>query len=237
MNRTNKPHRFRGDLQFQKQVRDRTRESLLQQDEDFAKIHKHDSNEQLLEYVRAFSKELGRTPNAGEIIGGRYISSRFQNWDDVVSSAGLPKPGKLPAFENRLIYKTEYKVQERLLRQERFAGKDAAKEERIRRDAEGRAEDLARQERDFAWGRAHEQDTDTQLIEYIRACAAALEHSPIAQEVLGAAYIAKRFGSWAVALVVAGLPLPEGMKPPNPKTLKAYRDNARAAALTGAEQK
>lgn len=235
MDKINKPHRFRSDLKFQKQVRERTRKSLLQKDADFAKLHKHDTDEQLLEYVRSCSKELGRMPHAGEIIGGTYIASRFQGWAQVISAVGLPPPPAMPAFENRLIYKTEYKLQERLLRQERFAGKEAAKEERDRHDAEGRAKELERQKQDLAWGKEHERDTDAQLIEYVRACAASLGHSPTAQEVLGAAYIANRFGSWAVVLTVAGLPLPDGVKPPNPRTLKAYREKARAA-LNGADQ-
>lgn len=236
MNKMNRPHRSRGDLQFQKQVRDRTKKSLLQKETDFAQLHRDDSDEQLLEYVRICSRKLGKAPHAGEIIGGTYIAARFQGWDRVILAAGLPQPLAIPAFEHRSIYKAEYKAQEQLLRKERTAGKDEARAQRRQKDAEGRARDLARQERDRAWGQEHAQDTDAQLLEYIRARAAALEHAPAAQEVPGAAYIAQRFGSWAVALTVAGLPLPEGVKPPNPKTLKAYREKVRAAAA-GAEQK
>lgn len=236
MDKMNRPHRFRGDLQFQKQVHDRTRAALLQKEADFARIHRDDSDEQLLEYVRICSRELGKAPHAGEIIGGTYIAARLQGWDRVISAAGLPQPLTIPAFEHRSIYKAEYRAQEQLLRKEQTAGKDAARAQRRRKDAEGRARELARQERDRAWGRAHERDTDAQLLEYIRVRAAELEHAPVAQEVPGAAYIAGRFGSWAVALTVAGLPLPEGVKPPNPKTLKAYREKVRAAAA-GAEQK
>lgn len=213
---------FRGDIWFQRQVRERTRESLLKQNNEFAAEHRLDTEEELLEYVRAFSKVLGRTPNSGEIIGGWYISSRFNGWENVVSAANLPKPIKMPAFENRLIYKNEYKRQEKLLRQERIEGKDAAKEQRIQKDTEGRIKEMERQSRDMVWGTEHAQDTDTQLVDYVRRCAKELGHSPNAQEVLGAAYIAQRFGSWAVVLTISGLPLPKGVKAPNPKTLKSY---------------
>ena len=77
MEKKTKPQRFRADIRFQNRVREQTRAALVQKEEAFAKDHKGDTDEQLLEYVREFSKELGRTPNAGEIIGGRYIASRF----------------------------------------------------------------------------------------------------------------------------------------------------------------
>ena len=72
------------------------------------------------------------------------------------------------------------------------------------------------------WGRHHEKDSDEQLLLYVRTLAEELGHSPVAQEVPGAAYIAQRFGSWSVVLTVSGLPLPKGVKAPNPKTLKSY---------------
>ena len=217
-----KPKRFQGDVWFQKQVTERTKQSLIRLEEEFAKEHKLNTDAELLEYVCEFAKELGRTPNAGEIIGGRYISSRFDGWSNVVASAKLPQPRKMPVFENRMIYKNEYKRQEKLLRQERIEGKDAVKEQRIQKDTEGRIKEMERQSRDMAWGAEHAQDTDTQLVDYVRRCAKELGHSPNAQEVLGAAYIAQRFGSWAVVLTVSGLPLPKGVKAPNPKTLKSY---------------
>lgn len=227
MDKMNRPHRFRGDLQFQRQVRQRTREALLRQEADFARLHGQDTDQQLLDYVRRCSGELGRMPHAGEIVGGTYIAGRLRGWEQVIAALGLPPPPALPAFEERLIYRAEYRRQEQLLRRERSAGRVSAKEERSRRDAEGRAREAQRQERDLAWGREHEADTDAQLLAQLRDCAAALGHSPTAQEMLGAAYIARRFGSWAVALTVAGLPLPKGVKPPNPKTLKAYRERVR----------
>lgn len=228
MKQANRAYRQRSSLEFQSQARERTRSALLRQEEEFARLHGNDPEEPLLDYVRQWSIELGRTPHAGEITGGTYLAARFQGWDRVLASAGLPPPPAMPSLEDRLIYKKEYKRQERLLRQEKNAAREADREQRARSDAQGRAEDLARQERDFAWGREHDRDSDARLIAYVRDCAGRLGHSPTAQEVLGAAYIAQRFGSWAVALTAAELPLPRGVKPPNPKTLRAYRERENA---------
>ena len=98
---------FRGDLWFQEQVKSRARAELSRQQESFAEEHKDDTEEQLIAYVRGFANALGRTPNAGEVIGGPYIASRFGSWDRLVSKAGLPRPGMMPQMERRLIYKKE----------------------------------------------------------------------------------------------------------------------------------
>ena len=217
-----KTRRFQGDIWFQKQVTERTKQSLIHLEEEFAKEHKSNTDAELLEYVCEFAKELGRTPNAGEIIGGRYISSRFDGWSNVVASAKLPQTRKMPEFEKRFIYKKEYRRQEALLRQERISEKDTTKALRRQKDADGRAKEEERQTRDALWAVDHEKDTDEQLVDYVCRCASELGHSPLAQEVEGASYIAQRFGSWALALTVADLPLPAGVKPVNPKTLKLY---------------
>lgn len=232
MEKKTKPQRFRADIRFQNRVREQTRAALVQKEEAFAKDHKGDTDEQLLEYVREFSKELGRTPNAGEIIGGRYIASRFCGWEVAVAAANLPAPGRPASLENRLIYKKEYKLQEKLVRQAYIEEKNAAKEIRRQKNADGRVAAQKKQEQDLLWGREHVQDTDDQLIEYVKMCAKSLGHSPVSQEVQGASFISRRFGSWAVVLTVAELPLPSGIEPPNPKTLKAYKERQKTAADT-----
>ena len=56
----------------------------------------------------------------------------------------------------------------------------------------------------------HESDTDGQLIVHLRSCAAKLHHIPWPGEILGAALLTERFGSWEKALIAAGLPRPRG---------------------------
>ena len=219
---------FRGDLWFQEQVKSRARAELSRQQESFAEEHKDDTEEQLIAYVRGFANALGRTPNAGEVIGGPYIASRFGSWNRLVSKAGLPRPGMMPQMERRLIYKKEVTRQEILLRRELQSKKELVKSLRAQKQEE-RKEMLREQEaRDQAWGTLHEQDTEQQLLDYVRRCAEELGHTPVSREVEGSTWIAHRIGSWSLVLTLARLPLPKGMEPPKPKTWKAYRERKQA---------
>lgn len=83
-------------------------------------------------------------------------------------------------------------------------------------------ENAALIERDKAWAAEHERDSDEQLLDYLCRCAAELGHSPLRREVLGSTYIAERFGNWAVALTMASLPLPKGLKKPKETAIQAY---------------
>lgn len=66
---------------------------------------------------------------------------------------------------------------------------------------------LEHQEEEFA--RAHEDDTDMQLLAYLRESAWKLQHSPGENEIVGWQLIRTRFGSWESALRKAGLPEPQ----------------------------
>lgn len=219
---------FRGDIWFQERVKARVRESLSNQQKNFAEEHKNDTEEQLIDYVREFANELGKTPNAGEIIGGPYIASRFGGWDRLLDRAGLPKPGTMPYAERRLIYKKEVKRQEVLLRQELQNKKELVKVLRVQKQEERQAQLRDQEARDQAWGLLHETDTEAQLLDYVRQCAEQLGHTPVSREVEGSTWIAHRIGSWSLVLTLAGLPLPKGMEAPKPKTLKAYRERKKA---------
>lgn len=222
MSTKNKTPRHRADIRFQNRVREQTHAALQKKEIDFSKEHKQDTDGQLIDYLCTFSQQLGRTPNACEIIGGRYISSRFQGWEAVVATAGLPEPGSPASVENRLIYKQEYKHQEKLVREAYLKEKSEGRVLRQQKNAEGQARVREQQERDRLWAEVHKADSDEQLLEYVKETAAQLGHSPLSKEVPGATYIAKRFGSWALVLHLAGLPMPKGVEPPNPKTLKTY---------------
>ena len=60
---------------------------------------------------------------------------------------------------------------------------------------------------------AHEQDTDEQLLDYLRGCAFKLQHTPWPGEITGGRMIEKRFGTWCRAVLLAKLPEP----PPDSK--------------------
>ena len=67
-------------------------------------------------------------------------------------------------------------------------------------------EALAKQQREFA--SVHQNDTDAELISYLRRCTEEIGHTPNACEVIGGAYLYQRFGSWDRALRLAGLGKP-----------------------------
>ena len=216
-------NRFRGDLWLEQQVDQRVKAALREKQEAFAQVHQEDTEEQLLDYVRQEAAKLRYTPNPGDLIGGPYIYKRFGSWDRVVALCGLPKPGKMPPMKSRTIYKEEYKRQLELFRQERRAQQKNRSEAVQARKEQAKLEEEARAERDRLWREAHENDTDEQLLEHLRQCAERLGHSPVKAEVEGGNYIAKRFVTWPLALQLAELPLPKGMKPAGNTDVNAYR--------------
>ena len=201
---------------------EKTREALYRQNLLFPQTHREADDQQLLQYVKNFAEELGQSPDACEVIGGSYIAQRFGGWENVLQAAGLSCPGEIPCPEKRLIYKKEFKRQMKELRQQRQTQKTQKQEERRQKDAAGRALVQEQQQRDALWGLEHEEDTEAQLLEYVKQMAAQLGHAPLSREVPGGTYIARRIGSWALVLHLCRLPLPDGVEPPNPKTLKAY---------------
>lgn len=54
----------------------------------------------------------------------------------------------------------------------------------------------------------HADDTDEQLTQYLRQCAAQLKHTPWPREIVGGSVVQARFGSWEAALCAAKLPQP-----------------------------
>lgn len=201
---------------------EKTREALHRQNLLFPQTHKEADEQQLLQYVKDFAEELGQSPDACEVIGGSYIAQRFGGWEKVLEAAGLSGPGEIPCPEKRLIYKKEFKRQLKALRQQQQTQKTQKQAERRQKDAAGRALVQEQQQRDALWGREHEEDTEEQLLAYVKQMAARLGHAPLSREVPGGTYIAKRIGSWALVLHLCDLPLPDGVERPNPKTLKAY---------------
>lgn len=126
--------RFHGDVWFQEKVNGRVKLALERQNAEFARAHRADTDQQLLDYIRDFAGELGRTPNSCEIIGGAYIGRRFGDWAAAVEAAGLPRPSAPPQPTRRLIYKREFKRQAALFQRERREAKERRKA-RHRQDA------------------------------------------------------------------------------------------------------
>ena len=157
-----------------------------------------------------------------EIIGGAYIGYRFDGWVKMLQAADLPLHTKEPAPTARKIYRDELKNQTKLWKEEKAAAKvenAAAKEARAEQVREAQS---ARKERDRIWGEEHQEDTDEQLLSHVKAIADDLGQTPRKSEVIGAEYICKRIGSWALICTLAELPLPKELKPPKKKEILQY---------------
>ena len=59
-----------------------------QLEDEFARQHASDTDEQLLSYVGSIASKLGRKPT----IGYRYIKSRLGNWPGIMIKLGLLEP-------------------------------------------------------------------------------------------------------------------------------------------------
>lgn len=128
--------RFNGDEWFRRNVDQRTREALRQQEQQFIKEHSNDTNTELAALVKARAKELRRSPRAKEVTGAELIIRRFGSWDKVLAAAGLREPRGSPVFTRTDRYKTEYQRQAELFREEKKrhreekqAGKEAGPRE------------------------------------------------------------------------------------------------------------
>ena len=196
--------------------------ALKKKNQEFAEKMADVSDEELILYLRNCAEKLGYSPCMSEIIGGAYIAARFGGWPCAIAAAGLKRPGRAPAIRKRKIYKEEYKRQMHLLKIESKERKEMKKQERDLRQQESRARKEERKQKDMIWGKAHEQLSDEELLDHVRAKAKELGYTPFAREVEGGEYIAERFCGWPVVLTLAELPLPRGMKPPKAVKMAEY---------------
>lgn len=222
LNKNEKKNYFDAREYVNRQLAIRTDQALQEKNKQFALEHEKDSRAQLIGYVLKCKDELGHTPSMTEIIGGAYIGYRFDGWVKLLQAADLPLHTKEPAPTARKIYRDELKNQAKLWKEEKAAAKvenAAAKEARAEQAREAQA---ARKERDRIWGEEHQEDTDEQLLSYVKSIAYDLGQTPRKSEVIGAEYICKRIGSWALICTLAELPLPKELKPPKKKELLKY---------------
>lgn len=203
------------------QLAARTDEALHEKNKHFALDHAKDTKEQLITYVQQCAEDLGHTPHVTEIIGGPFIKFRFDGWSKVLQAAGLPTNVRKPAHAGRKIYQQELRYQAKLRKDEKATSK-AIKNIKAEQASE---EKVLRKDRDMAWGEGHLGDTDEQLLDHVKAVAAECGHTPKKSEVMGAEYICKRIGSWALVCTLAELPLPKELKPPKKKEILQYENS------------
>ena len=84
-----------------------------------------------------------------------------------------------------------------------YPGRQNIYEATIRRMVQ---EALEQQEQEFR--EQHKEDTDVELLMYLRAYAIRLHHTPWPGEIVGGKLILERIGSWERAVMLAKLPAP-----------------------------
>ena len=189
----------------------------------FLEEHRNDTDEQLLDYLRACARKLGHTPHPGEIYGSYLLTQRFSGWANAVSAAGLTNPVHQLSREQCRIYTDELRTLERMFKENREKDKAARKAANQEKAELAHAEKQARLERDTRWGEANGHMTDEELLTYLCECAETLGHVPYSNEVVGGKYISQRFGGWGMAIYRAGLPELKGVKGPTAAEKAAIR--------------
>ena len=84
-----------------------------------------------------------------------------------------------------------------------YPGRQNIYEATIRRMVQ---EALEQQEQEFR--EQHKEDTDQELLMYLRVCAIRLHHTPWPGEIVGGKLILERIGSWERAVMLAKIPAP-----------------------------
>lgn len=189
----------------------------------FLEEHRNDTDEQLLDYLRACARKLGHTPHPREVYGSYLLTQRFSGWANAVSAAGLTNPLHQISREQCRIYTDELRIQERMFKENMEKDRAARKAANQEKAELAHAEKQARLERDARWGEANGNMTDEELLTYLCECAETLGRVPYSNEVVGGRYIAQRFGGWGMAVYRAGLPELKGVKGPTAAEKAAIR--------------
>lgn len=172
----------------------------------------------------------------GDVWFQQNVEDRMRKTLRLLQARGEMCDATIEGLRGTAWYKEEFQKHAKRFKEERKI--QAEKREAHKREAtlKNQTEAAAMIERDKVWAVEHESDSDDELLDYVRQCAAELGHTPKRHEVLGSTYIAERFGNWAVALTMAELRLPRGMNPPKVKAIQAYlKQRNRAAAAMAKE--
>ena len=159
----------------------------------------------------------------GDLWFKKQVEERMRGTIEELQSQGKAPRGSLESLRGTEIYNTEFKHHAKLFKEKQKQQAEKRDIHKAEVALKAQAENKTLAERDKQWASEHGNDSDEQLLEYLQHCAAALGHTPMRREVVGSTNIAERFGNWAVALTVAGLPLPKNIKPPKRTALDNYR--------------
>ena len=102
------------------------KESLAQKEEDFAIDHGHDTDAELLLYLRQCAKELGHSPWPKDIVGWMYLRERFGDWQSMLRKAYLPMPQTANKPSQFRLVLEETEIQKQAYRQKKAEKKAKA---------------------------------------------------------------------------------------------------------------
>ena len=102
---------------YEATIRRMVLQALEAQEEEFRQVHEGDTDQQLLLYLRSNAFRLHHTPWPDEILGGRYIETRFGSWQQAVTLARLPMPRGANQLKNFARFRQETERQKEIYRQ------------------------------------------------------------------------------------------------------------------------
>ena len=114
-------------------------QALEEKEAEFRKEHGHDTDEQLLAYLRLCAAKLQHTPWQGEILGGTVIADRFSSWEKALSAARLPYPQSEDKPSTFLRVQQEEERQKEIYRQRKAQKKVLSEQRRIQQAAKRKA--------------------------------------------------------------------------------------------------
>ena len=120
---------------YEATIRRMVQEALEQQEQEFRQRHEADTDEQLLDYLRAWAVRKHHTPWPGEIVGGTYIQERFGSWNRALLLAKLPGPKTANQSKAFARVQEETEKQKEIYRQKKAQKKALANERRLQQDA------------------------------------------------------------------------------------------------------
>ena len=104
---------------YEATIRRMVRESLEAKEKQFLLDHQGDTDELLLNYLRASADELGHPPHMKEIVGWDSIVQRFGGWEQALAKAGLPMPYTPCKPTQFALYIEEEQLQQKIYRQKK----------------------------------------------------------------------------------------------------------------------
>jgi hypothetical protein len=136
--------------------------------------------------------------------------------------AGPSSAGSSSGLKSGKAFKQELERQKKEFLEEKRVVRESRQLERAVTRAAAEKDEQRSVLIDQEFAERHAEDTDEQLLEYLRQCALELGHPPTTREIIGGSYISERFVAWRIALWRAELPMAKGMQPPTESEKRAY---------------